>query len=327
MNNYYQTKVYENLTDATIALKDCIYKGRIKVNFTGLVYQYNESSLTKTAIIGLGLDNGRSIPVFCKQELNAKLKEQNIQKGSYISIKGFISCYQKLTRAPYLQITAYDADIIGKSEFNPYPINTNPKTIKKLNKIGIIASETSDGLNDFLNHLPKKFKEEFYINCDDEYGPIEGDAGINNIIQIINKFNNKADEDKPDIICIVRGGGDKYSLSYVFDNPALCEAVINSQIPVLTGIGHTGDKLQIENVADFPFFNNKRKTADTPTSLGNLVSNIYYNLKPQNKQQPITPEPVIPKIETKPKQARPIFENSFLGGVIIILLIYIWLFT
>lgn len=323
MNNYYQPKVYENLTDATVALKDCIYKGRIKVNFTGIVYQYNESSFTQTAIIGLGLDNGRSIPVFCKQELNAKLKEQNIQKGSYISIKGFLSCYQKQTRTPYLQISAFDADIVGKSEFNPYPVNTNPKTIQKLDKIGIIASETSDGLNDFLNHLPKKFKEEFFINCDKEYSPIEGDAGINNIIQIINKFNSKADEDKPDIICIVRGGGDRYALSYVFDNPALCKAVIASQIPVLTGIGHTGDKLQIENVADFPFWNNKRKTADTPTSLGNLVSSIYYNLKKQTMPKPVTPTPAAPKIDTSTKQAKPMFSNGFLVAIIILQTLYI----
>lgn len=327
MNNYYQPKVYENLTDATVALKDCIYKGRIKVNFTGIVYQYNESYITNTTIIGLGLDNGRSIPVFCKKEINIKLKEQNIHKGSYITVKGFISCYQKSTRTPYLQITAYDADVIGKSEFNPYPVNTNPKTIKKLNKIGIIASENSDGLDDFIDYLPKKFKEAFYLYCDEKYTQIEGDEGINNIIKIINEFNTKAEEDRPDVICIVRGGGDKYALSYVFDNPALCEAVIASQIPVLTGIGHTGDKLQIENVADFPFFNTKRQIANTPTSLGKLISNIYYSLKAQANPKTNTTASEIPKIETTSKSTRPIFENSFLSGVIIILLIYIWLFT
>jgi exodeoxyribonuclease VII large subunit len=51
-----------------------------------------------------------------------------------------------------------------------------------------------------------------------------------------------------DVICIVRGGGSKTDLVY-FDSEAICRAIANCPIPVLTGIGHEIDNSLADLVA------------------------------------------------------------------------------
>lgn len=51
-----------------------------------------------------------------------------------------------------------------------------------------------------------------------------------------------------DVICIVRGGGSKTDLVY-FDSEAICRAIANCPVPVLTGIGHEIDNSLADLVA------------------------------------------------------------------------------
>jgi exodeoxyribonuclease VII large subunit len=53
---------------------------------------------------------------------------------------------------------------------------------------------------------------------------------------------------KPDCICIVRGGGARTDLVY-FDSEAICRAIANCPVPVLTGIGHEIDRSLADEVA------------------------------------------------------------------------------
>jgi exodeoxyribonuclease VII large subunit len=51
-----------------------------------------------------------------------------------------------------------------------------------------------------------------------------------------------------DAVCVVRGGGGKADLNY-FDSEALCRAVADFPVPVLTGIGHEIDSALLDLVA------------------------------------------------------------------------------
>ena len=53
---------------------------------------------------------------------------------------------------------------------------------------------------------------------------------------------------RPDVICIVRGGGSKTDLVY-FDSEAICRAIAACPVPVLTGIGHEIDNSLADLVA------------------------------------------------------------------------------
>ena len=53
---------------------------------------------------------------------------------------------------------------------------------------------------------------------------------------------------KPDVICLVRGGGSKTDLVY-FDSEAICRAIATCPLPVLTGIGHEIDNSLSDLVA------------------------------------------------------------------------------
>ena len=53
---------------------------------------------------------------------------------------------------------------------------------------------------------------------------------------------------RPDVICIVRGGGSKTDLVY-FDAESICRAIAQCPVPVLTGIGHEIDNSLADLVA------------------------------------------------------------------------------
>ncbi len=65
-----------------------------------------------------------------------------------------------------------------------------------------------------------------------------------------------------DVICVVRGGGSRGDLA-AFDTEPIARAVATSPVPVLTGIGHSGDRSIADDLAHL--------AAITPTALGHQV--------------------------------------------------------
>ena len=110
------------------------------------------------------------------------------------------------------------------------------------NRIGLIASNTknSAGASDF-KHVLESTNFEII-----DY-PVES-FSVQNIVDAI----KKADTDtRCDCICIVRGGGNPYSL-IKFNHPSVLEAIFESKHPVVVGIGHSTDdeRLWCNKVAD-----------------------------------------------------------------------------
>ena len=76
-------------------------------------------------------------------------------------------------------------------------------------------------------------------------GKMQGNDTESTVLQALERLQQ---DSEIDVICIVRGGGAKTDLNY-FDSEALCRAVANCPVPVLTGIGHEIDKSLLDEVA------------------------------------------------------------------------------
>ncbi len=68
-----------------------------------------------------------------------------------------------------------------------------------------------------------------------------------------------------DVIVVVRGGGSKADLA-TFDTEPVARAIATSDMPVWTGIGHTGDQSVADEVANRSFI--------TPTECGQELARL-----------------------------------------------------
>ena len=116
-------------------------------------------------------------------------------------------------------------------EFPATPIN-----------VGLITGETTAAYKDFTTRL-KESPFNFKVHA--EYAKMQGNDTESTVLQALERLQQ---DSEIDVICIVRGGGAKTDLNY-FDSEALCRAVANCSVPVLTGIGHEIDKSLLDEVA------------------------------------------------------------------------------
>ncbi|MES2331795.1 MAG: exodeoxyribonuclease VII large subunit [Bacteroidota bacterium] len=72
------------------------------------------------------------------------------------------------------------------------------------------------------------------------------------------------DNQGADLICVARGGGENLE---IFENPEICESIINAQTIIASAIGHAQDVTLFEKLADKKFI--------TPTHFGNYLKEIY----------------------------------------------------
>jgi exodeoxyribonuclease VII large subunit len=126
------------------------------------------------------------------------------------------------------------------------------KTLTKFPKsIGLITSKDGAVIEDIKTTLRDSYPTKLQlINCN-----MQGIESVKDIIIAINKFNNLAD--KPSFIIIARGGGSKEDLFH-FNNEDMVRAIFNSNIPIITAIGHDSDNSLADLVSSL--------SKSTPTS-------------------------------------------------------------
>lgn len=311
-NNYQTT--YTDLTSAAEAMRKIIYK-KVNVSLTGKVVNFYKNTKTGTSLMTLGINNGKSLSVFLTKDATEQYINNNISENFNITVNGTLNIYPIENALPIIQIYATSIIKLTNNFIKTYEENQNPKTLTSFHKLAIIGSKTSRGYKDFKDGLTYKLTDTYNNNCIEYDTPVEGDAGIKGIKEAIEQINS---QDNVDLICIVRGGGDKYALSYVFDNSEVCDAVIASHIPILVGIGHNDDDyLQIEKVADTPYEFKKRKYSGTPTKLAATVNKLYNDFNPSTKGYKTNHKKEA--ISSNP----PANYNKFLVGIIIVLILYI----
>ena len=110
-------------------------------------------------------------------------------------------------------------------------------------KVGVITSPTGAAVRDIINVLGRRFPYAEIVFC-----PVlvQGDGAHLQLTDAVNMFNS---ERAADVIIIGRGGGSIEDL-WEFNDEGLARAVYNSEIPVISAVGHETDFTICDFVAD-----------------------------------------------------------------------------
>ena len=129
-------------------------------------------------------------------------------------------------------------------------------------RIGIVTSPTGAAIRDILNVLDRRFSNvEVIINPVRVQG--EGAAvEIATAIRDFNIFGSEACKANVDVMIVGRGGGSLEDL-WAFNEEIVARAIYNSNIPVISAVGHEIDWTIADFVADL--------RAPTPSSAAELV--------------------------------------------------------
>ena len=127
--------------------------------------------------------------------------------------------------------------------------------------IGVVTSPTGAVIRDILHRLSDRFPRHVLV------WPVlvQGDGAENQIANAINGFNMLGDNSpvpRPDLIIVARGGGSLEDL-WCFNEELVVRAAANSEIPLISAVGHETDWTLIDLASDV--------RAPTPTAAAEMV--------------------------------------------------------
>lgn len=123
--------------------------------------------------------------------------------------------------------------------------------------IGVISSTQAAGYSDFIKILNGRWGG---MKVETAHTLVQGLNAPGQIIKALEYFNQSGEP--PEVIVIVRGGGDADDLA-AFNDEALVRAIAASRIPTLVGVGHEIDVTLADMVADV--------RAATPTNAAQIL--------------------------------------------------------
>lgn len=217
--------------------------------------------------------------------------EVTINNNAEIELKA----HQIQEIGPASQITEYTA--LKEKYFNKMrDYNTQKNNLSKsispsATRIALICPKTSSGAEDF--------KKTLHFSLNSTNNLIRETVNMYNIDEIINAIERINADKTADIICIIRGGGNSEEICK-YNNSKLIEAVINSNLPVITGIGHSNERLLLPRIATFG--------ALTPTDAANVLNlKLISNKKSSTKT--FTKKINIKKSENQKQEMQPADHN------------------
>ena len=137
--------------------------------------------------------------------------------------------------------------------------------------IGVVTSPTGAVIRDIIHRIRDRFPVRVIVWPT----PVQGEGAADKIAAAIKGFNNlsKDNPNRPDVIIVARGGGSLEDL-WAFNEEIVVRAVYDSEIPLISAVGHETDTMLIDYVADV--------RAPTPTGAAEFVvpvkNEIYNNL-------------------------------------------------
>ncbi len=134
------------------------------------------------------------------------------------------------------------------------PIPYLPQTI------GVITSPTGAVIRDIIHRVRDRFPSRIIVWPT----PVQGEGAADKISAAIRGFNAlpPGDKNRPDVLIVARGGGSLEDL-WPFNEEVVVRAVYDSQIPLISAVGHETDTMLIDYAADL--------RAPTPTGAAELV--------------------------------------------------------
>ena len=136
--------------------------------------------------------------------------------------------------------------------------------------IGVVTSPTGAVIRDIMHRLKDRFPRHVLV------WPVvvQGKGSDEQIAKAIAGFNalDGSNTPKPDVLIIARGGGSLEDLM-AFNEENIVRAVANSDIPVISAVGHETDTTLIDYAADL--------RAPTPTGAAEMAVPMRINLMAQ----------------------------------------------
>lgn len=138
-------------------------------------------------------------------------------------------------------------------------------------KIGVVTSPTGAVIRDIIHRISERFPRHLLL------WPVavQGDAAPNQIAAAIRGFNALPASERPDLIIVARGGGSLEDLM-AFNEEIVVRAAADSDIPLISAVGHETDTTLIDYAADL--------RAPTPTGAAEIAVPVRLNLLAQIRE-------------------------------------------
>ena len=143
------------------------------------------------------------------------------------------------------------------------PIPFLPQTI------GVVTSASGAVIRDIIHRVRDRFPSHILLWPT----PVQGEGAAEKIAAAINGFNALPQDGnitRPDVIIVARGGGSLEDL-WPFNEEIVIRAVYNSEIPIISAVGHETDTMLIDYVSD--------KRAPTPTGAAEFAVPVKAELE------------------------------------------------
>jgi len=241
-----------SVTELTAGIKKLLEQNYASIEVTGEV-----SRLTRHAsghIYFTIKDAHASISAVIWRSAAVRLKLQP-KEGEAFIFTGSLSVYEP--RGTY-QLVVRKVEAVGAgqlaAEFEQrkkiftergwFDVNRKIKPTKLPSHIGIITSPTSAAFED----VKKVFTSRpSWLQFTLAPAVVQGGGAASSISHAIHQLNHT--DSKPDLILLVRGGGSMEDL-WCFNDEMVVKAIVDSQIPVISGIGHEIDSTLADFAAD-----------------------------------------------------------------------------
>ncbi|MDO8754712.1 MAG: exodeoxyribonuclease VII large subunit, partial [Anaerolineales bacterium] len=200
----------------------------------------------------------------------------NLQDGMAIEAHGRITVYEpqgtyqlavnliqpKGEGALYQEFLRLKAMLESEGLFDPErkrPIPQLPRNI------GIVTSQTGAALRDMLNTLRRRLPLTQVILAPAPVQGMEAPLALVKALQSLNSQSLIPNQLIPDVILLARGGGSIEDL-WAFNDERVVRAVVESNAPVICGVGHETDFTLCDFASDL--------RAPTPTAAAELATPI-----------------------------------------------------
>ena len=129
--------------------------------------------------------------------------------------------------------------------------------------IGVITSTSGAVIQDILNRIKDRFPSHVVIWD----VAVQGQATSTDVVKAIEGFNSLSSDDpqKPDLVIVARGGGSIEDL-WPFNDESIVHAVYQSELPIISAVGHETDVTLIDYAADL--------RAATPTAAAEKATSV-----------------------------------------------------
>jgi exodeoxyribonuclease VII large subunit len=124
--------------------------------------------------------------------------------------------------------------------------------------IGVITSPTGAVIRDILHRIQDRFPVRVIVWP----ALVQGDAAAAQVTAGIKGFNAMTGIDRPDVLIVARGGGSIEDL-WPFNEEIVVRAAFESEIPLISAVGHETDTTLIDYVSD--------ARAPTPTGAAEIA--------------------------------------------------------